>query len=773
MAVGYPPQPVYPYGIDSDYTLFLVYNTAESTLVEDNNPWSEEIVITARANTQPEVWAANGFANINGELIYYDAVELDDNGKVYKLKRCARNLGGAPTQFNPAGTMVRGFVVAEHHNQLVTGITLTEQFIGYNFTPDQTSLDWRIRNLQAVPIIFDDFGCPDVVFHFTVTSSDPSAGTTVNYSLDVTGSFNEFLLSFGDGSTTSSVQQGTHIYAPNAAIDPIATFTNQNCQIVQTPMQRDSVNAPQPQTVQTSFDIPNLPNFVFPTINVQSPSFPQPDMTLPPYQFPCIDLSPLGISPVHIPSMIMFEPAVNLPSMIDFQPINIPSFIGIGNINLPSIIDIIGPDIPSVIVLTAPTLPNISLEVPTFPTLSLTVPNISVVVPTLPTISVVVPTFPSISINTATFPTLSVNVPTFPSISVNVPTFPGISVTVPPNTCIPLCTGTMPNISVTWGTPPAISATWANPPAISATWASPPSISVTWSSPPALNVTWGTPPALPITWGTAPNVPITWGSPPTVPVGWTPVPTVNIGWGTPPNVPITWGIAPNVPIAWGSPPQVTVNWGTPPTIQVNVTVTCPSTPLALAAADPLGVTDDMLGIGKDLQVEYDVSGFPSEIKVIPPEIPDVRVIHDIPDEITVKTPSFPDLRIQEPDWDIRILPPETQLTIEAVGIPDVINLVPTVPIPERIELYVPVKIPDRIILEHDLPDVIRVEGLPDVVRLEHNLPSVIRLEMPEKPEIELVYKGSGIPVQIQLDFQKLIGDAEDVQCVAIVPCPRK
>lgn len=219
---------------------------------------------------------------------------------------------------------------------------------------------------------------------------------------------------------------------------------------------------------------------------------------------------------------------------------------------------------------------------------------------------------------------------------------------------------------------------------------------------------------------------------------------------------------------------MTVNWGTPPTVNVNVTVTCPSTPLALAAADPLGMTEDMLGVGKDLQVEYDVSGFPSEIKVIPPDIPDVKIVHDVPSEIVVRTPVFPDLKIDVPEFkDIRILPPETQLTIEAVGIPDVIRLVPTAVIPERIELFASVKIPEVIRLEHDIPDVIRIEGLPDVIRLEHNLPSTIRLELPEKPEIELVYKGSPIPVQVQLDVQKLIGDAEDVQCVAIIPCPKR
>jgi hypothetical protein len=200
-------------------------------------------------------------------------------------------------------------------------------------------------------------------------------------------------------------------------------------------------------------------------------------------------------------------------------------------------------------------------------------------------------------------------------------------------------------------------------------------------------------------------------------------------------------------------------------------VTCPSTPLALAATDPVGLTDDMLGVGKNIEVSYDISGFPSEVKMIPPDIPDVRILHDIPSEITVRTPIFPDLKVDVPTFrDIKIIPPETQLTIEAIGIPDIIRLESTFAIPDRIELVMPIRIPETIVLDASgIPDVIRIEGLPDVIRVEHTIPSVIKLEM-DKPEIELVYKGPPIPVQIELDIKKLIGDEENYPCVTIVPC---
>ena len=82
-----PPIPTYPLQIDTDRTLYKVYNTTETRLAENNNAWSDEIVIVPVSAEKPEIWANNGFGNIEGELFYYDAVDKDENDKVYKLKR--------------------------------------------------------------------------------------------------------------------------------------------------------------------------------------------------------------------------------------------------------------------------------------------------------------------------------------------------------------------------------------------------------------------------------------------------------------------------------------------------------------------------------------------------------------------------------------------------------------------------------------------------------------------------------------------------------------
>jgi hypothetical protein len=324
---------------------------------------------------------------------------------------------------------------------------------------------------------------------------------------------------------------------------------------------------------------------------------------------------------------------------------------------------------------------------------------------------------------------------------------------------------------IDWADPPPIFVDWFEPPALNVHWDSPPTIPINWDDFPTLPIDWDGYPTLPVDWTGYPVLPVNWSGYPSLPVNWNGAPSVPINWsGAPAYIPISCEQCPDINVDWGSTPTVNVNWGTPPTVQVYVTVTCPSNVASMALADPMAALD----AGRDLEVQYDVSGFPSEIRVIPPEIPNLRLHHDLPSEIFIRSPVIDAIKFEVPELrDIKILSPETQLTIEAIGIPEMIRLESTFSIPDRIELVVPVRIPDSIVLDASgIPDVIRIEGLPDVIRLEHTLPSFIQLKMPEKPEIELVYKGPPLPVQIELDIQKLIGNSDELQCVAIVPCKK-
>jgi hypothetical protein len=338
LPVGFPPLPRYPDGIDDDYTLFLVYNTAEAQLVSNNPAWSEEIEIVPQPADKTELWADNGFANINGELFYYDAVEKDINDRVFKLKRCARNLGGEHTQWNPAGTWVRGFVIAEHHNQIVDTICRIEKFVGINFSALTPTLDYRIRNLRLIPIIFDDFGCPDVNFTFNIISEDPASGTDARFDIQINGDFTSFVLTFGDGTQTSSETSGTHHYAPNSTIDPVVTFTTPNCQIVQTPIIREISEQPQVPE-EPRFDIPALPPFEAPPVIIFPFDLPLPDIQLPPLITPCVNTG--------IPSVVFFQPPNPIPSQVTVT--GIPPSIAFVNVpSFPSTINIVPSEFPAI-----------------------------------------------------------------------------------------------------------------------------------------------------------------------------------------------------------------------------------------------------------------------------------------------------------------------------------------------------------------------------------------------------------------------------------------
>lgn len=357
--MAFPPVPVFPNDIDSDYTLFLVHNTTETRLCLDNSAWAEEINIVPVSADRPEIWADNGFGNIEGELFYYDSVEKNGNGKVVKLKGCARNLGGKKTKFNPKGTWVRSYVVAEHHNQLVDAILNVEEFVGYNFDPRRETLDWRIRNLRELATIFDDFDCPDVNLTFNIIENNPETGILAQYAVEITppGSINNFRLDFGDGNFTTTELSGTHRYALNAAIDPIVTVSNDKCQSIQSSVERD--NPAEPPTIITQvFDIPipevpSVPDFTVVPVEV-----PEPEINLPPIVFPCISLEG-QIGP--LPSVII-GPDIQLVSTVEIigpdNPINITqSVVTIeGGFELPSIIFV---DVPPTIVIDPPIPPTI------------------------------------------------------------------------------------------------------------------------------------------------------------------------------------------------------------------------------------------------------------------------------------------------------------------------------------------------------------------------------------------------------------------------------
>ena len=442
-SIGFPPEPVFPNAIDSDRTLFLVYNSTESILAVDNEPWCTEIEITPVLEDDDDFWADNGFGNIDGELFYYDSVEKDSNGKVSKLLKCARNLGGIQTHFVKSGgsnCQVRSFVVAEHHNQLVKAICQVEKFVGFNFDTDTDTLDFRIRCLREVPICQDDFNCPVVTFKTSVVDDDPCDGILIDYEIDIDGDFSGVLINFGDGITTDTIVAGQHRYPPGVSVDPVVTVTSTNCQICATPSEREGDNTLCAVVVPEPFTIP-IPEVTLPNISFTIPEIPAPQVELPPVILPCVELS--------------------VPEFPEFPEISIPDFPGI-SISIPDI-DI---QIPSVITIVPDTISIVPNEITISPSV-IEFGN----VPFIPT-QIAFVNNPTIT-STITW----INNPTITSVIswAETPVIPDVS----------------------WATTPVIpDVSWAPTPTIpDVGWAPTPSISdVQFADAPVVSVEWGTPP---------------------------------------------------------------------------------------------------------------------------------------------------------------------------------------------------------------------------------------------------------------------------------------
>jgi hypothetical protein len=643
MSYYFPPKPRYPKDYDNDHTLYLVFDTSETTTSKENLAWSTTVEINPVGENEAEIWAENGYANIEGELFYYSKVEKNEYGKIIKFKNCIRNLGGEKTKYTNKGAEVRGYVVAEHHNQLVDAIINIEKFVGEDFSEDKKTLDWRIRNLNSIPVIFDDFSCPDVTFTLRTVSTDPATGTIVQYDIAIEGQYTSFRLDFGDGDFTTTQTSGTKTYSVNSKIDPVVSVANSRCSIIQTPIIREEGSEPQSGEEEEVFTIriptlPDIPNIVFPNIPV--PSIP---FTLPPIVQPC--LGSVGSTNISVPSIINIVPPI-------------PSLITITDIDIPSVIVFVDPpEIPSVIVFVDPP------EIPSIITF--------IDLPEIPSVI----TFGEVDIPTV------INFGAFPAApTINIGPFPA---------------------------PPTITGT------------------------------------------------INFGAPPTIP---------DVNFGSPPDITVEFGSPPDVMVDFGSPPEIRVAWGNVPTLECTVTVVCDGGggggAFAPLSTDPFDSSEESASLKANYNTNFTI---PSEIKVVMPnDMPNIIVAHDIPATISITAPKFDDIKVVDdlPEFiELRDSLPKT-IFLEGKNIP------------EFIDLRVPDNFPSIIKIDaSDIPSVINVVGIPPVIEIK-GMPSYLELKMPENPQVEMVYKGSPVPIdlKIHLDISEAMSNSPNKNCVAIVPC---
>ncbi len=253
-------------------------------------------------------------------------------------------------------------------------------------------------------------------------------------------------------------------------------------------------------------------------------------------------------------------------------------------------------------------------------------------------------------------------------------------------------------------------------------------------------------------------------------VDWTPVPTITVDWT---------GI-PELTVDWTGAPMISINWAGAPTLSCVVTVACPSSPSMMALSQPM---DDSFADSFEntdmLNIETGDIGIPSEIKVLVPEFPELKIIHDLPVSIDLKVPIIPDINIIGP---VEPLPSIIEIVtdvhipefirIVSDGLPDVISLDAS-SVPKAIYLELVNNIPSTIFIDASgIPDQIQVVGIPESIELKGFIPSEIMIKAPDNLEIPLVYKGAPIP--IQFDMKAFTSEnGEDLPCFAIVPCGSK
>jgi hypothetical protein len=177
----------------------------------------------------------------------------------------------------------------------------------------------------------------------------------------------------------------------------------------------------------------------------------------------------------------------------------------------------------------------------------------------------------------------------------------------------------------------------------------------------------------------------------------------------------------------------------------------------------------------DFDIEINDLGIPSEIKVIAPKIPDIKVNHDIPEFINVNSDIPQRIVLYQADpipKEIKIVSDSvipSIVKVDASGVPKSITI-DSSSIPGFISL-VAVDIPERIVVDgSSIPEFIKVVGIPESIDVKMPSEIVAKLQMPEDLEIPLVYRGG--PVPVQFDNSNLLG-GDDQACFALVPCNKK
>jgi hypothetical protein len=245
-----------------------------------------------------------------------------------------------------------------------------------------------------------------------------------------------------------------------------------------------------------------------------------------------------------------------------------------------------------------------------------------------------------------------------------------------------------------------------------------------------------------------------------------------------PPLSVDFGEIPSINVVFPDPPSVSVHWGTPPTISGSITVTCGGSGASLGGAQMLSDEDFLDSLEPVMKMQSADIGIPSEIKIVAPEFPQLKLHHTLPTQINLAVPEFPDIKIVGPVNPlptkieiVQLVPLPQEIRIMAQEVPSAIKLDAS-SLPAAIRLEVPQEMPKIEIDASTMPTTIQVVGIPESIEIKGDIPKEITIKAPENLEVPLVYRGGPIP--IEFDKAAFTGtDGEELPCFAIVPCPKK
>lgn len=269
--------------------------------------------------------------------------------RVIELRDCIRGYN-TPSFPHRKGSLVCGFVMAEHHNNLSDSIIKTEDYTRF--------LSETLTELEGLGVEKNS-ECPNGSFSYEVIEEeDENQGPLVRFTLS-SDNANGNRLYFGDGLSERNVDVVDHQYARGAQFAPTAVFYNDLCE--------EYVSEGDDILADIDLDALNLP--IIPAVNLDFGAF---EFDFSPIDFPDflpadfegVDLGEIGGVPsfisigpdifTQIPSTIHFDP-ISIPTLVDFQ-YNGPTQIGFGDFSMPTMISIVG--MPTEIQLTGISIPT-------------------------------------------------------------------------------------------------------------------------------------------------------------------------------------------------------------------------------------------------------------------------------------------------------------------------------------------------------------------------------------------------------------------------------